>query len=788
MATSDIGKAEFFNVKNRDTGEVEKKTLIPLPPSDGDLGGISEEELAQITTNKEKISELKRDLGELGVESYNLLYHTDTIIHEESGMNSSTGELVVANGRKVFDIKINSQEFVTGGFYPDSNYWWLLDANKVPVKKVTSEYQNSFRFNGYISINQKEASYLRVLYMDSYADAFIVKREDYEEYLNGKINSVLSDSSKQDKITPQNMNKIDFFDYLSRETVTAVGGYSSNLKYLSVKNYPVENYKYIFIINTADNDKTTRKHIAFFNSDGVAITIDYYTNATDGKMFEIPEPATNVSITILSDKANYNEKKSFVDGYWDIYMSDKKPVITSVNGFDIGVSDDIKTHSECNKNAMVYNVLPTNDAETNTKNMQKLLDIGGDISVTLSGVYEFSDVLQIGDNTNIHLANDVLFKRTSDKGLFINKGALIGETNVNINIDGLNIDDGINTFTMSITGLRGLLSMYHVKNVKITNIKCENIGSIGYLTQFCDWENVIIDGIVATGRKDAVHVGRGKAMVVKNGYFKTYDDPIALNAHDYPNCVPMLGWIENVVIENCYDLSDSSTTGYFARLLGGSWLDWGEGNEYRHSDIVVSNNKLYRLIAEGSGTTSVVSIEKPTHDDGEVMYSDGLKWRFIQNGIIYNCGCKDVTFRDIYLQKNRPNVFSFHFDDDSYSRSYYPKSTAPIQSNILMDGLHCQSEITNLISCLTPVDSIRIVNSDLLGNFNMAYKYGMISNIKTTNILMMGCVFKHMGEKALIHSYNGFTIKANLIGNIKQNSDFSLVATSDVQFINNDMA
>ena len=53
---------------------------------------------------------------------------------------------------------------------------------------------------------------------------------------------------------------------------------------------------------------------------------------------------------------------------------------------------------------------------------------------------------------------------------------------------------------------------------------------------------------------------------------------------------------------------------------------------------------------------------------------------------------------------------------------------------------------------------------------------------------MMGCVFKHMGEKALIHSYNGFTIKANLIGNIKQNSDFSLVATSDVQFINNDMA
>lgn len=61
MATSDIGKGAFLNVKNKDTGEIEKKTLIPPAPSDGDLGGISEEELAQITTNKEKIASLKEE-------------------------------------------------------------------------------------------------------------------------------------------------------------------------------------------------------------------------------------------------------------------------------------------------------------------------------------------------------------------------------------------------------------------------------------------------------------------------------------------------------------------------------------------------------------------------------------------------------------------------------------------------------------------------------------------------------------------------------------------------------
>lgn len=65
MATSDIGKAEFLNVKNKDTGEIEKKTLIPPVPSDGDLGGISEEKLAQIDKLNEDMVSLK---GEHAIE------------------------------------------------------------------------------------------------------------------------------------------------------------------------------------------------------------------------------------------------------------------------------------------------------------------------------------------------------------------------------------------------------------------------------------------------------------------------------------------------------------------------------------------------------------------------------------------------------------------------------------------------------------------------------------------------------------------------------------------------
>lgn len=66
MATSDIGKAAFFNVRNKNTGEIEKKTLIPPAPSDGDLGGISKEKL-------EKIDKLKEDIGNLDDTVFNVI-------------------------------------------------------------------------------------------------------------------------------------------------------------------------------------------------------------------------------------------------------------------------------------------------------------------------------------------------------------------------------------------------------------------------------------------------------------------------------------------------------------------------------------------------------------------------------------------------------------------------------------------------------------------------------------------------------------------------------------------
>lgn len=118
MATSDIGKAEFLNVKNKDTGEVEKKTLIPLPPSDGDLGGISEEELAQITKNKEKISSLNAEL-------------IDGRTDVDGNVHKNIGDAMRGQARKLREnLVVRQKEQPTD---PNNNVWISDEDDEVEV-------------------------------------------------------------------------------------------------------------------------------------------------------------------------------------------------------------------------------------------------------------------------------------------------------------------------------------------------------------------------------------------------------------------------------------------------------------------------------------------------------------------------------------------------------------------------------------------------------------------------------------------------------------------------------
>lgn len=244
------------------------------------------------------------------------------------------------------------------------------------------------------------------------------------------------------------------------------------------------------------------------------------------------------------------------------------------------------------------------------------------------------------------------------------------------------------------------------------------------------------------GRKDAVHLGTGKCFVIRHGVFRTYDDPIALNAHDYAVANPQMGWIEDGLIEDCYDLEDESTVGYFCRILAGSWVDWYPSMEIQNSDTVVSGGRVYRAFQKPDG---VVSISKtaPMHKEG-MSTLDGINWVMVQENVVYNCGCRNIHFKDIHLLKKRDVALSIHFDHDWYSRSVYPSSEMPVQENIVFENIVVENEIACMVRSITPVDVIKIVNSVIgtkkTGNSNICLETlrGQEGQYPKTHIVLQG--------------------------------------------------
>lgn len=439
-----------------------------------------------------------------------------------------------------------------------------------------------------------------------------------------------------------------------------------------------------------------------------------------------------------------------------------------------------------------YGVSPTNTAEENSTAMQKLLNNCGTIMLLKPGTYKFGKILKVKSNTRLLFGSGVFIDLSETvNGFMVNESAYSNiNIDANIYIDGLSIKvNGSNLGGAGIVGMNGLLNFFKVQNLVLENIKCADIPNDVFFVHLCKFYNVMIDNITARGQKDAIHVNCGNFLTIRHGIFKTYDDPIALNAHDYPRCVPYYGLIENVLIEDCIDEADTSTTGFFCRMLGGAWADWKSGNNYRHSDTIVTENGIYRMI--GSGTTEFTSTVEPTHTSGEVTESDGITWRFIQphSDTIYSVGCINITFRNILLKKNRENVFAFHYDNDSFSRSYYPNAVPFVQTNIVFDNITCIGDITNFIYAITPVDNIKLMNSTLYGKTFLLLNTLDISSIYMgTNIFMVGNYYTDKTEdnQNILSIGDGRTARVRMSGNYSKKV---LTHSTDerVTIVNNDL-
>ena len=441
-----------------------------------------------------------------------------------------------------------------------------------------------------------------------------------------------------------------------------------------------------------------------------------------------------------------------------------------------------------------FGFLPEATGVENVEALQKALDKGGNIIVSQPGTYKVAGTSYIGSNTSIEFAKGVILKKVDEVGEFshvlLNKGALTRTWDEHIVVKGLHISvNGVVKRYNEVFGLRGQLAFFYVKDLRIEGFRCYDIEGVQFSIHVCTFEDLLIDDTILVGDKDGIHLGRGNRFRISNATFKTLDDALALNAHDYATSNPEVGWIENGVIENCHDLSleGQPLVGYFCRILAGGWIDWEEGLELQNADAVVSNGKIYRVdgMANGKPDKKVyVTKTRPTHEEGTVIL-DGIKWVMMQDDVQYTAGVRNVVFRDIFLEKPR-STFSIHFDNSSWSRSYYQGAEIPQQKKLLFDNVNVLHEgELPFVKVNTPVDVFTITNCSLRNSGILFHgKKGYVPDYGKSYVNFYGNTLNKKGEMVFLENQvPGKEIILNTSNNVVISEDFkAVVKTGEGKF------
>lgn len=427
--------------------------------------------------------------------------------------------------------------------------------------------------------------------------------------------------------------------------------------------------------------------------------------------------------------------------------------------------------------AAQYGFSPEATGIVNSRALQEAVNKTGTIVVNQPGIYKMAGTVTIGSNTSLIFGKDVFLKKVNEFGEFshvlLNKGATTKTYDEHISVIGLNIIvNGMDRPFREVFGLRGQLAFFYVKDLKIEGFRCLDLTKMQFGIHVCTFEDLVINDVVIKGDKDGIHLGRGKRFTISNGTFQCYDDAIALNAHDYATSNPELGWIEDGLIENCRDLNDDKAPiGYFCRILAGAWTDWKPGMEVQQSDAVVSNGRIYRVQAKPDGRI-YKSFTQPVHENGNRVL-DSINWGMVQTYVTYTAGVRNVTFRNIALEKPRIG-FSIHFDNDKYSRSYYPGAQIPLQQHLVFDSIRVlYDKPVDFIAVHTPVDDITISNSTFnAGGISFAGS-NALKDYRKTSIVITNCTFKKQGEMILLrNSIGGKEINLKTTNNIQTSKNF----------------
>ena len=147
-------------------------------------------------------------------------------------------------------------------------------------------------------------------------------------------------------------------------------------------------------------------------------------------------------------------------------------------------------------------------------------------------------------------------------------------------------------------------------------------------------------------------------------------------------------------------------------MPSGMWVDWYEGVRVAHSSTVVSEGYIYRVVMQPDGTY-YESKDRPCHGLGAKTYPDGIQWVGIQAGEEKSCACKNITFRRIHLQKKRVNAIACEWFVGKWARSYMKGGVAEPHSNIVLEDIYIENEVTRLFFSNAPLADLTLRGTDL---------------------------------------------------------------------------
>ena len=385
---------------------------------------------------------------------------------------------------------------------------------------------------------------------------------------------------------------------------------------------------------------------------------------------------------------------------------------------------------------------PGADPSENVRSLQTALDKTGVIRVMTPGIYDFNDTVLIGSNTALECGPGVFFRRKGSFGhLLLNRGAANRQYDRAISLTGVKLicnGEEIDRAAM-LPGLDAHLAFFYVKDLVVRDLECLDLGRRNFCIQICTFENILLENLHIEGMKDAVHLGQGRRFTIRHGIFRTFDDPIALNAYDYSTSNPQFGWIEDGLVEDCHDLNQPDTTGFFCRMLAGAWGVWTRGMKVRNSDLVTYNGRVYSVNAQPD-FREYVSLTPPAHKEGTRIIN-GIPWRYVQEDDgRRSASIHNVHFRDIFLRKRREVAFCMLLEFNQHARSVYPGAPAPLIEKITLENISSGEEVECLLESNAPCDAVRIMNSELPA---VAVKLSIPKegnfNFWSTGLLISGC-------------------------------------------------